>query len=169
MAVNTFAQANLLQRSLRRFAASGPGAWFFARVLHHIDRPVYRLTKGRHTLASLLAGLPIVMLTTTGAKSGKPRTVPLLGLPVDGGIAVIASNFGQHHHPAWMYNLLKDPEGVYEMEGQTVRYRAVLAEGERRADIWRRGMAIYPGWAQYEKRTQHRGIRIFVLEPAPTA
>ena len=51
---------------MRRFAASGPGSWLFARVLHRIDRPIYRLTGGRHTLASLVSGLPVVMLTAHG-------------------------------------------------------------------------------------------------------
>jgi hypothetical protein len=59
-----FARANVAQRAMRRLAASGPGSWFFARVLHHIDRPVHRLTKGRHTFASLVSGLPVVMITT---------------------------------------------------------------------------------------------------------
>jgi hypothetical protein len=95
-----FDQANLMQRLLRRFAASGAGSWFFARVLHHIDRPVFELTRGRRTFTSLLSGLPVVMLTTTGARSGRPRTVPLIGIPVDGTVAVIGSNFGQYERRA---------------------------------------------------------------------
>jgi hypothetical protein len=72
--MSAYAEANALQRGLRRFAASGPGSWVFARVLHHLDRPVYRASRGRHTLTSLLAGLPIVVLTTKGARSGRtPR------------------------------------------------------------------------------------------------
>ena len=67
----SYQDANFFQKWLRRFAASGLGSWFFARVLHHIDKPVHRLTKGRYTLASLVSGLPVVMITTTGAKSGQ--------------------------------------------------------------------------------------------------
>ena len=74
-------QANPLQRIIRRFAASGPGSWLFARVLHRIDRPVHKLTRGRYTFSSLLSGMPVVMLTTTGAKSGQRRTIPVLGIP----------------------------------------------------------------------------------------
>src|SRR5712692_4720625 len=106
----TFEKANPMQRAIRRLAASGPGSWFFARVLHHIDRPVFRLTRGRHTLASLLSGLPVVMLTTTGARSGVLRTVPVLGLPTPDGLAVIASNYGQERHPSWYYNLRANPQ-----------------------------------------------------------
>src|SRR5437588_6610141 len=85
----TYDQANPVQKALRRFGASGPGSWLFARVLHRIDRPVFRLTRGRHTLASLLSGLPVVMLTSRGARSGRPRTVPVLGLPTQGGSAIV--------------------------------------------------------------------------------
>jgi F420H(2)-dependent quinone reductase len=95
----TFERANVIQKALRRVAGSGPGSWLFARVLHRIDPPVYRLTRGRHTFASLLSGIPVVMLTTVGARSGQPRTVPVLGLPTTEGLAVIASNFGQTPAP----------------------------------------------------------------------
>lgn len=160
-----FDTANPLQRGLRRAAASAPGSKVFARVLHHVDKPVARMTRGRHTAASVLAGLPIVMLTTTGAKSGKQRTVPLLGLPVDGGIAVIASNYGQPRQPAWYYNLRADPSCSFSVDGVERRGRAVEATGARRDEIWQRGLKIYPGWAKYEVRAAHRTIHVFVLEP----
>lgn len=157
--------ANPLQKVLRRFAGSGPGSWLFARILHRIDRPVYRLTRGRHTFASLVSGIPVVMLTTTGARSGRPRTVPVLGLPTEDGLAVIASNFGQHRHPAWYHNLRATPEGEVAVGGSTQRFRAVEAHGDRRARIWEQGLRVYPGWSQYERRASHRTIAVFVLEP----
>jgi deazaflavin-dependent oxidoreductase (nitroreductase family) len=162
----TYSDAGPLRRSLRRFAATGPGSWLFARVLHRIDRPIYRMTGGRHTFASALSGLPVVMLTTTGARSGKPRTVPVLGLPTPDGLVVIASNFGQEFHPAWYHNLRAHPEGEVTVNGTTRRCRAVEAEGERRARIWEQGLRVYPGWSQYERRAAHRRIAVFVLEDA---
>ena len=69
-----FDQANSFQKVLRRFASSGPGSWLFARIMHRIDRPVHRVTRGRYTFASVVSGIPVVMLTTTGAKSGQSRT-----------------------------------------------------------------------------------------------
>lgn len=162
----SFAGANAPQRVMRTFAASGPGSWMFARVLHHIDKPIHRMTGGRHTLASLLSGLPVVFLTTTGARSGKRRTVPVLGLPTPEGLAVIASNYGQERHPAWYYNLLADPTGEVTVEGVTRRFRATIAEGEARDRIWQEGLRIYPGWSQYERRASHRNIAIFVLGDA---
>jgi deazaflavin-dependent oxidoreductase (nitroreductase family) len=158
-------RANPVQKALRRFAASGPGSWMFARVMHRIDRPVHRLTRGRYTFASLVSGIPVVMLTTTGARSGQPRTVPLLGIPTDGTVAVIASNFGQHRDPGWYHNLRQDPDAEVGIDGARRRVRAVEADGERRSRIWAEGLRVYPGFDQYERRAAHRHIVVFVLEP----
>jgi deazaflavin-dependent oxidoreductase (nitroreductase family) len=163
----TYADAGPVRRAMRRFGSSPPGSWLSARVGHRIDRPVFRLTRGRHTFASLISGLPVVMLTTTGARSGKPRTVPVLGLPTPDGLAVIASNFGQRSHPAWYHNLRANPEGEVRVDGATRRFRAVEAEGERRARVWEVGLRVYPGWSEYERRAAHRRIAVFVLEEPP--
>ena len=160
-----YAQANPIQRGLRRLCATAPGSWLFARILHRIDRPVYQLTRGRHTIASLLTGLPVVMLTTTGARSGVPRTVPVLGLPTPEGLVVIASNWGQTRHPAWYYNLRADPRATVVVNGATRGVRAVVATEDRRARIWQEGLKVYPGWSHYERRAAHRDIAVYVLEP----
>lgn len=161
----TFDQANVAQRAIRKFASSGPGSWVFSRAAHHLDRPLYRATRGRYTVAALIAGLPIVMLNTVGAKSGKPRTTPVLGLPTSEGLAVIASNFGQENTPAWFYNLDKQPLAEIGVDEEVRPVRAVEVEGDRRARIWQEGLKIYPGFSQYEKRASHRRIHVFVLEP----
>jgi deazaflavin-dependent oxidoreductase (nitroreductase family) len=160
-----YSDANAFQKFVRRFAASGPGSWLFARVLHHIDRPIYRLSGGRHTLASLVSGLPVVMLTTTGARSGVSRSVPVLGFPTDEGLVVIASNYGQEKHPAWYYNLRANPEGEVEVAGESRPFRAVEIEGEQRDRIWQEGLKVYPGWSTYERRASHRRIAVFILGP----
>lgn len=160
-----YAQANPLQKGLRRLAASGPGSWLFSRLLHRIDRPVYKLTRGRHTFSSLFTGLPVVMLTTTGARSGIQRTVPVLGLPAPEGLVVLATNWGQARHPAWYHNLRADPHATVVVNGVTRSVRAVVATGERRDRIWQEGLKIYPGFSQYERRAPHRDIAMFVLEP----
>jgi len=161
----TFDQANAAHRAVRRFASSGPGSWIFARVAHHLDKPLYKFTDGKHTVASLIAGLPMLMLTTTGAKSGKLRTVPVVGLPIDDGVAVIASNYGQEKQPAWFYNLSANPDAEVGMGERSWKVRAVEAEGEQRQRIWQEALRIYPGYATYEKRAAHRTIHVFVLEP----
>jgi deazaflavin-dependent oxidoreductase (nitroreductase family) len=164
--VFAYARANVVQRAMRRFAASGLGARLFAPVLHRIDRPVFRLTRGRATLGSLVSGLPVVMLTTTGARSGRPRTVPVLGLPTPDGLAVIASNWGRPGPPAWDGNLRADPVARVAIGGDVRRVRAVEAVGEQRERIWREGLEVYPGWSAYKRRATGRRIAVFVLREA---
>jgi deazaflavin-dependent oxidoreductase (nitroreductase family) len=135
------------------------------RTLHHLDRLTHRITGHRTTSTAVLAGLPVVMLTTTGAKSGLTRTVPLIGVPHRTDIAVIASNYGQAHHPAWCHNLRANPHAVVEIEG--VEHQVVAEEltGAEREEVWRRGLRIYPGWAAYAQRAAHRNIAVFLLRP----
>jgi deazaflavin-dependent oxidoreductase (nitroreductase family) len=159
-----YSEANAFQRGVRRFASSGPGSWLFLRVAHRLDKPVFKLTNGRHTVANLLAGLPIAMVTTTGRKSGKERTVPVLGLPTSEGLAVISSSYGQERHPGWYYNLRANPEGDVSVDGSSWRFRAVEAEGEQRQRIWDLALETYPGFATYEKRAAQRDIAVWVLE-----
>jgi deazaflavin-dependent oxidoreductase (nitroreductase family) len=156
----------VLQRLLRRFSASGPGSWLFARALHRIDVPLYRASGGRVTVAGALAGLPTVLLTTTGARSGQPRTVPVIGLPTSEGLAVIGSNYGQPSAPAWVHNLRADPRVTASVRGESFAMRAELLEGERRTRVWREGLRIYPGFSQYERRASQRTITVWVLAPA---
>ena len=157
-------RANAVQRAVRRFASSGPGSWLFVRLAHRLDKTFFKLSKGRFTLASLISGLPVVMLTTKGARTGKQRRVPVLGLPSPEGLAVIASNYGQQRNPAWCHNLLANPEGEIAVDGQRRRFRAVEVEGDRRRRIWEHALTVYPGYAQYENRAAHRRIHVFVLE-----
>jgi deazaflavin-dependent oxidoreductase (nitroreductase family) len=162
--VSTYAEANVVERGLRRFAGSGVGSWLLAPVLYHLDRWVYRATRGRHTYSSVLSGLPIVLLTARGARSGRRCDVPLVGLPTADGIALIASNYGRRNHPAWYHNLRAHPSA--ELDGRPVR--AVEVEGERRAQIWEQALKVYPGYSTYECRARDRRIAVFVLEPITT-
>ncbi len=160
-----FAEANVAQRGLRRFAASGPGSWLFARMLDRLDRLTFRVTRGRHLFSSLLSALPVAMVTTTGARSGQARTVPLLALPADDGLAIIASNYGRPRHPAWRHNLRANPEGRVDVEGETWAFRAVAVEDGRRERIWSEALRTYPGFSAYARRAAPRRISVFILEP----
>ena len=164
-AVTTYAQAGPGRRAVRRFAATRVGDWLFANVLRRLDGPVYRLTSGRHTAANLLSGLPVVHLTTTGARTGRQRTVPVLGLPTPAGLAVIASNFGRPRQPGWYHNLRAHPGATVTVRGAVSRVHATEATGEVRERIWRAALEVFPGWASYERRAAGREITVFLLLP----
>lgn len=157
--------ANLIYRVMRWQAGTAPMAWFWAHTLHHVDRPVFRLTRGRHTFASLVSGLPVIMLTTVGARSGRLRTVPVLGLPDGDAMVVVASNYGQRRHPSWYHNLRGEPRAWISVRGLTRSVVAREAEGEERERLWRRGLEVYPGWTGYERRAFNRRIPVMVLTP----
>ena len=161
-----WAEANAGQRAIRRFAASGPGSWLFSRTLDHLDRFTFRVTKGKHMASSLLSALPVAMVTTTGARSGERRTVPLLAMPTADGLAIIGSWYGNAKHPAWRHNLRKQPEGEIEVEGERWAFRAEEVEDERRERIWQEGLRTYPGFSAYAKRAAPRRISVFLLHRA---
>jgi deazaflavin-dependent oxidoreductase (nitroreductase family) len=133
-------------------------------VFHRLDAPVFRVTRGRHTLSSLVTGLPVVYLHTRGARSGRLRSCPVLGFPTDEGFVVIGSNFGQARDPAWSGNLRANPDGELQSRGVRRTFRAVETRGEQRERLWRAGLEIYPGWRSYERRAGHRLIPVFILE-----
>jgi deazaflavin-dependent oxidoreductase (nitroreductase family) len=144
-----------------------PAARVAARVLPGMDRATLRLSGGRFTLTSVVVHVPIVMLTTTGAKSGLPRTVPLLGFPDGDKVVVIASSFGNSKHPAWYLNLRANPRATLAFHGQPARpYVAREASGAERDAYWQRAALAYPGYDAYKERTGGREIPVMVLEPA---
>jgi deazaflavin-dependent oxidoreductase (nitroreductase family) len=158
-------QANRFRRLVRATASWKPLSMFYSHTLHHMDQFVYRLTRGRTTFASWVAGLPIVMLTTTGRKSGRRYTLPLVALPEGDRLVVIASNYGQRHNPAWYHNLCADPRATVCFEGVTREMVARELEGDERERHYMRGIEIYPGWTQYKKRAANRRIPVLELTP----
>ena len=111
---------------VQKIGSSRFGAWFYARTLHHFDRVAFKLSGGRATVTSVLAGLPVVLLTTTGVKSGLPRTLPLLCIRDERNpttFALVASNWGQTHYPAWYLNLKANPRATCSIRGQTASLR----------------------------------------------
>jgi deazaflavin-dependent oxidoreductase (nitroreductase family) len=132
------------------------------RLSGRLQKAAYRVSGGR--IGGSFAGEPVLLITTTGRRSGQQRTTPVLyGLHGDDPI-VIGSNTGSDHPPAWALNLLADPEAVIQIRGERRLVRARVAEGEERAMLWGRMNAAYSGFDTYEARTD-RDIRVFVLEP----
>jgi hypothetical protein len=111
MPVRFFNDANAFHRAMRAIAATNAGRVLFRPTAHRLDQLVSKLTGGKRSFAGIAAGLPSVILTATatGAKSGKPRTVALLGIPHPDGVAVVAANYGDAKHPAWYHNLKANP------------------------------------------------------------
>lgn len=118
---------------------------------------------GRSSFAGLATGVPVVMLTSTGAKSGEPRTIAVYGIPHPDGLGLIASNFGGAKHPAWYYNLKANPEARVSIGRDSWRAMARLATPGERDEIWAKGLEIYPGWHKYESRAGERQIEAFIL------
>lgn len=156
-------RANAFQRLVRTFTSSKPGAWAFARSAHHIDRLLLRLSGGRLTAPGVFAGLPPVFVTMTGAKSGLTRTVPLIGIPTGGDIALIGTRFGQPGTPAWYHNLKKTPEVEVQFGNRRVPAIAREVEGPVRDEVWDEGCRVYSGYAAYASRIKDRTIRVMVL------
>jgi deazaflavin-dependent oxidoreductase (nitroreductase family) len=144
----------------------GRHRWFAAvgRRLVPVDTWVQRRTGGRLTVLGAL-DLPKLLLTTTGRRSGESRTVPLLYLPDGDRYVVIASNWGQAHHPAWSGNLLAEPAATVTVGGRERAVRARLADEAERARLWPEVTRIWPGYDDYAERSG-RDLRVFVLEPA---
>jgi len=161
-----YEEVGLLRRMMRN-SGSWPGMWrLYAPTLRRLDGAVYRASKGKTTLTSWLTGLPLVQLTTTGAKSGNRRTLPLVAISHEKALVIIASNFGQQRNPAWYYNLKANPQVTVTYEGQEREMLARELEGEEREKWFERGIEIYPGWVEYRERTAtHRLIPVIELLP----
>jgi deazaflavin-dependent oxidoreductase (nitroreductase family) len=109
-------------------------------------------------------GEPMILLTTTGRKTGKPRTWPLTGLTVGDGWVVAGSNGGHDHHPAWYLNLVADPHATVTDGRRAAAVTARVAEGAERAETYRRFVDYLGVYADYEKGTT-REIPVVFLEP----
>jgi deazaflavin-dependent oxidoreductase (nitroreductase family) len=114
----------------------------------------------------VLAGLPVLDLTTTGRRSGRPRTSHLISIPVGEDLAVLGTNFGQPATPAWVLNLEADPRATVTHRGRTLPVTARPATDAERAAVMERSRGIYGGYEKYEQRISGRQVRVFVLEVA---
>jgi deazaflavin-dependent oxidoreductase (nitroreductase family) len=128
-----------------------------------LNVPLYRLTGGRGMFGRI-GRAPVLLLTTTGRKSGEPRTVPVVYLADGERLIVIGSNAGHGRPPAWALNLKANANAEIEVGRERRSVRARVAEDEERAELWRKANEQYSGFDSYERRTD-RDIAVFVLEP----
>jgi deazaflavin-dependent oxidoreductase (nitroreductase family) len=112
---------------------------------------LFRSSKGR--VGASMRKAPMLLLNTTGAKSGEPRTSPLIYLADGADFIVVASNAGQDHAPGWYYNLVANPSGSVEIAGVTTPISAEVIPAAEHAALWPRLDAIFSGYAKYRQRT----------------
>lgn len=166
---------SVFNRLIQRIAATESGARFWSQVLHRVDGVGLRLSGNRLIISAVVSGLPVVTLTSIGAKSGQPRTVPLVAILDEGHaldhFALIASNWGQPRYPVWYFNLKAHPQAQCRVRGQVATYVAqeVDAQSQDYARIWAQAQQVYFGFALYRQRLEDvRKVPIMRLERLTT-
>jgi F420H(2)-dependent quinone reductase len=167
--MKSYRQARRFHRAVRRTAATRPTAKLYGVIQEPVDRLVYRLTRGGATASSWLGDTEIAMLTTLGAKSGCPRTVPVLSLRDGRHTILIASNFGRPRHPAWYHNLRANPRATIRVDGICRDVVASELEGAEREAAYRRGEEVFPAFTHYRRWTAGREIPVLRLQPSSGA
>jgi deazaflavin-dependent oxidoreductase (nitroreductase family) len=133
------------------------------RAMSAMNTWVFRASGGR--LGNrFLRGAPVLLLTTTGARSGARRTTPLIYLADAERVVLVASKGGMSHSPAWYHNLVSHPECEVQIGTETRRMRARRADAGEKAALWPKLCAIYPDYADYQARTT-RDIPVMILSP----
>lgn len=131
------------------------------RAIGRLNVPVYRLSRGR--LMNKVGRAPVLLLTTTGRRSGQPRTAPVVYLEDGPRLIVVGSNAGNASEPAWSLNLKANPDAEVEIRGGRRAVRARVVDGDERAELWQKVNRQYAGFDDYDGRTA-RDIAVFALE-----
>ncbi|MDE3087527.1 MAG: nitroreductase family deazaflavin-dependent oxidoreductase [Acidobacteriota bacterium] len=152
-------------RHRRQSSTGGPATERGCDVTTDWNRQIideFRANEGR--VGGNFEGAPVLLLHTTGARTGTARVNPMMYQRLDGTtVAVFASKAGAPTNPDWYHNLLAHPEATAEIGTETIPVRARVAEGDERSRIWEKQKADYPGFADYERKTS-RTIPVVILE-----
>jgi deazaflavin-dependent oxidoreductase (nitroreductase family) len=153
-----------LNRGLARFLGTDQGRWFAINVAARIDPYLLKATRGYVGMGMML---PSANLTTTGAKSGQPRTATILYFSDGDDVIVVASSFGRDRHPSWYHNLKAHPEATLERTGRSGRYVASEVDDEAECErLFGLVDRVYPGYADYRVRAGAVGRRIPIMRLA---
>lgn len=148
----------LLKRTGLRVANTPAGRWFGMNVAAKVDPWLMRRTNGRVALPAMM---PVAVMTARGAKSGQPRSTPLVYFTEGDDVILVASNFGREKHPAWYHNVKKHPDITLTARGRTDRYVAREVDDPAERDrLYANFVRIFPGYASYEERASNRSIRV---------
>ncbi|MDY6997786.1 MAG: nitroreductase family deazaflavin-dependent oxidoreductase [Actinomycetota bacterium] len=154
--------AGSAQRLIQRISQTSLGYRFVSTVPPKLDPAILRLTGGRFSFGY---PLPVMLLTTTGAKSGLERSSPLVYIDDGDSLILIASNFGRPGHPAWYHNLKANPTATVLAGKLSGTYTATeVTDPQERDRAWRKAVEIYPGYDDYVARAEGRTIPVVRLE-----
>lgn len=129
-----------------------------------IDMPISRLTRGAFVPSANGNIMPMIYLTTIGAKSQTLRSLPLLSIPDGLKLILVGSNWGKAQNPSWVYNLRANPQAQVRRGQTTQTFMARELHGAERAAYWQKAIAFYPPYVSYEQRAG-RQLPVFLLEP----
>jgi deazaflavin-dependent oxidoreductase (nitroreductase family) len=155
---------SLYERALETFARTPAGDWYVKRIAPRLDPPLLRLTGGR---VSSVYPVPVMLLTTIGAKTGRPRTLPLTYIADGERLILVGSNYGGTRHPAWYRNLTANPQVEVLAGKRSGTYVASeITDPTERDRAWSLAVDLYAGYGDYEKRAGDRTIPLIRLERA---
>ena len=137
-----------------------PSTWDWVRE----QVETYERSKGTEANTLRDTGIPVVIITSRGAKSGKLRKFALMRVEHDGEYALIASKGGAPEHPGWYHNLVAEPHVMIQDGPEPQDYRVEIVTGDERQEWWDRGVAVFPPYAEYQEKTD-REIPVFVARP----
>ncbi len=134
----------------------------FIKPFSKLNAVMYRLSNGR--IMGKLQGREVMLVSMTGAKSGKQRTIPLMYVPYQQGVIVVGSQGGAPKDPVWVHSIRKNPDVIVQYKSKKMKLRAREADADEKAQVWPVCVEYYREYDDYQKRTD-RNIPVFICEP----
>src|SRR5512140_3467862 len=150
---------SLYRQIVTAWASSKPFTWVILNVASRFDPLLLRVTRGRFSASNLL-GFSALMLTTSGARTGLPRSAALVFSRDSSRLVIVASRGGMDRHPGWYHNLKANPQAEVLLDGCSNLYTSHEATGEERERLWAMACNNYSGYFVYQKRAGDRQIPI---------
>ncbi len=123
---------------------------------------LYNVSGGR--IGGKMGKVPVLLLTTTGRKTGKQRTLPVVYIKDDSAYVITASAGGADKHPGWFFNIRSNPQATIQVKDKRIKVTAEVAGSEKKSELWAQLVEVAPNFAGYEKRTS-RDIPMVILHP----